>query len=172
MAKGTQTATAGFDYTFSVPKSVSVLWGVADAGTQALIVEAHHQAVAEVLDFMEREVAVTRAGRHRRRRRGRCRQTIVGVAADGVRPLGLPRRRPAAAHPRRHLQQGPAPTEDGRWRSLDRRPMFAAVVALSEHYNAVLADTLTRPFGVEWERRDRGTNRNPGLGAAPASPRS
>jgi hypothetical protein len=35
-------AVAGFDYTFSVPKSVSTLWAVADGGTQALIVQAHH----------------------------------------------------------------------------------------------------------------------------------
>uniref|UniRef100_UPI002D764D44 relaxase domain-containing protein n=1 Tax=Georgenia sp. H159 TaxID=3076115 RepID=UPI002D764D44 len=49
-ARGPQTATAGFDLTFSVPKSVSVLWGVADATTQELIVEAHHVAVAQVLD--------------------------------------------------------------------------------------------------------------------------
>lgn len=61
-ARGTRRAVAGFDYTFSVPKSVSVLWGVADAGTQALIAEAHHDAVAEVVDFMEREVAATRTG--------------------------------------------------------------------------------------------------------------
>lgn len=36
-----------------------MLWAVADAGTQALIAEAHHDAVAEVVDFMEREVAAT-----------------------------------------------------------------------------------------------------------------
>lgn len=29
--------------------------------------------------------------------------------------------------------------------------MHAAVVALSEHYNAVLADRLTRTFGLGWE---------------------
>ena len=56
------SGVAGYDYTFSVPKSVSALWGVADAGTQALIVGAHHEAVAEVLDFMEREVVSTRRG--------------------------------------------------------------------------------------------------------------
>ncbi len=50
---------------------------------------------------------------------------------------------------------------DGRWRSLDGRPMHAAVVALSEHYNAVLADRLTGTLGVEWEARDRGRDRNP-----------
>ena len=36
-------------------------------------------------------------------------------------------------------------------------PCTAAVVALSEHYNAVLADRLGRArLGVEWEARDRG----------------
>lgn len=55
-------AVAGYDFTFSLPKSASVLWGVADAATQARIAEAHHAAVAEVVAFMEREVAATRSG--------------------------------------------------------------------------------------------------------------
>lgn len=55
-------AVAGYDLTFSIPKSASVLWGVADGGTQALIVEAHHAAVADALDFLEREVVATRVG--------------------------------------------------------------------------------------------------------------
>src|SRR5690349_14018982 len=52
-------------------------------------------------------------------------------------------------------------TEDGRWRSLDGRPLHAAVVALSEHYNAVLADRLTRLLGIDWEQRTRGPERTP-----------
>ncbi len=36
-AKGARKAVAGFDFTFSIPKSASVLWAVADAGTQSLI---------------------------------------------------------------------------------------------------------------------------------------
>ena len=73
-------AVAGYDFTFSVPKSVSVLWGVADAGTQALIVDAHHAAVAEVLDFLEREVAAHADGR--RAGDGAVAQAdIVGIAA-------------------------------------------------------------------------------------------
>ena len=39
--------------------------------------------------------------------------------------------------------------------------MHAAVVALSEHYNAVLADRLTGTFGLGWEQRARGEDRNP-----------
>jgi conjugative relaxase-like TrwC/TraI family protein len=51
---------------------------------------------------------------------------------------------------------------DGRWRALDGRPVHASVVALSEHYNAVLADHLTTRLGVTWTRRDRGKDRNVG----------
>src|SRR5680860_388117 len=39
--------------------------------------------------------------------------------------------------------------------------MHAATVAVSELYNAVLADRLTGTFGLEWDARERGTNRNP-----------
>ena len=58
-------AVAGYDFTFSIPKSASVLWAVADAGTQALVAQAHHAAVAEVVAFMEREVASHARGRNR-----------------------------------------------------------------------------------------------------------
>ena len=34
--RGTRRAVAGFDYTFSVPKSVSVLWGVTDRARRIL----------------------------------------------------------------------------------------------------------------------------------------
>jgi conjugative relaxase-like TrwC/TraI family protein len=50
---------------------------------------------------------------------------------------------------------------DGKWRSLDGRPMHAAVVALSELHEAVFADHMTRTFGVSWEAREMGRDRNP-----------
>jgi conjugative relaxase-like TrwC/TraI family protein len=154
-----QTATAGFDYTFSVPKSVSVLWGVADAGSQALIVDAHHQAVSQVLAMLEREVAVTRAGANARDGAS-AHHDVVGVAATAYDHWDS-----RAGDPQLHthvvVSNKVRTVFDGRWRSLDSRPMFASVVALSEHYNAVLADILQRSFGLEWERRARGTNRHP-----------
>ncbi|TFD85277.1 relaxase domain-containing protein [Cryobacterium serini] len=53
---GRRRAVAGYDFTFSVPKSASILWGVGDATTQEVIVRAHHAAVGEVLADMKREV--------------------------------------------------------------------------------------------------------------------
>ena len=50
---------------------------------------------------------------------------------------------------------------DGKWRSLDGWPMHAAVVALSELHEAVFADHMTHTFGVSWEAREMGRDRNP-----------
>lgn len=61
-AKKQPQPVAGFDHTFSVPKSVSALWAVADGGMQAIIAGAHHAAIKDVLDLLERDVAMTRVG--------------------------------------------------------------------------------------------------------------
>jgi hypothetical protein len=58
---------------------------------------------------------------------------------------------------------------DGKWRSLDGRPMHAATVALSELHEAVFSDHLTRLFGVSWEAREKGRDRNPAWAVAVAS---
>jgi len=39
---------------------------------------------------------------------------------------------------------------DGRWRSLDSRALHHAAVALSELYDDLLADRLTRVANVAW----------------------
>jgi conjugative relaxase-like TrwC/TraI family protein len=164
---GSKRAVAGYDFTFSVPKSVSALWGVADAGTQALIVDAHHEAVAEVLDFLEREIATTRRGIDAGD--GAVAQAdIVGIIATAFDHWDS-RTGDPQLHTHVVISNKVKTAEDGRWRSLDGRPMHAAVVAISEHYNAVLADRITRAFGIEWEQRDRGKNRNAAWELEPVS---
>ena len=163
------SGVAGFDYTFSVPKSVSALWGVADAGTQALIVGAHHEAVAEVLGFMEREVVATRRGVVAGN--GAVMQAdVIGVAATAYdhwdSRLGDPQ-----LHTHVVISNKVKSTEDGRWRSLDGTAMYEANVPISEHYNAVLADRITRLFGIEWEQRERGAERNAAWELAPVPER-
>jgi conjugative relaxase-like TrwC/TraI family protein len=159
VAAGTRRAVAGYDFTFSVPKSVSVLWGVAAAGTQALILEAHHQAMEEVLAFLEREVATTRRGVDAGD--GAVAQAdVVGIVATAYdhwdSRVGDPQ-----LHTHVVISNKVKTAADGRWRSLDGRPLHAAVVALSAHYNAVLADRITDALGIEWEQRDRGKKHNP-----------
>jgi conjugative relaxase-like TrwC/TraI family protein len=158
-AAGSRQAVAGFDLTFSVPKSVSVLWGVADATTQERIVQAHHDSVADVLDYFEREVAATRTGVSDRD------GAVAQVEVAGVAAVAYDHYDSRAGDPQLHthlvVSNKVLTAWDQRWRSLDSRPVHAAVTALSAHYNAVLADRLGRDLGVEWEVRERGVDRNP-----------
>ena len=158
-ARGTRRAVAGYDFTFSVPKSVSVLWAVADGGTQALIARAHHAATDAVLDLLERDVAATRVGADAGE------GSVAHVDVHGVVATAYDHYDSRAGDPQLHTHVVVAnkvrAVHDGRWRTLAGRPLHQAVVALSEHYNAVLADHLTRDLGLAWQRRDRGERRNP-----------
>jgi hypothetical protein len=107
-----------------------------------------------VLALMEREVAATRVGDN----------GVAQVATRGLIATCYDHYDSRAADPQLHTHvvvANKVQGEDGRWRALDGRPMYAAVVALSEHYNALLADQLTRSLGVAFEQRNRGADRNP-----------
>ncbi|WP_246227218.1 MobF family relaxase [Propioniciclava coleopterorum] len=158
-ARSTRRAVAGFDFTFSIPKSASVLWAVADAGVQALIAEAHHRAVAEVVAFMEREVAATRTGATAGD------GAVAQVDVTGLIATAFDHFDSRAGDPHLHthvvISNKAKTVLDGKWRSLDGRPMHTAVVALSELHEAVFADHMTRTFGVSWEAREMGRDHNP-----------
>ena len=157
--RGQRRAVAGFDYTFSVPKSVSVLWGVADAGIQELIVQAHHDAINDVIGFMESQVLATRTGADMRD------GSVVQAPVSGALATSFDHWDSRAGDPQLHTHVVVAnrvrAVGDGKWRTVDSRPMHAAVVTMSALYNAVLADRLTRVLGVGWDARERGRDRNP-----------
>ncbi|MFT4081388.1 MAG: MobF family relaxase [Nocardioides sp.] len=155
VAKKPQTAVAGFDLTFSPPKSVSAVWGVADAGTQALIAQAHHAAMRDTLALLEERVAATRVGHG-----GIARMPIVGVIAAAFDHYDS-----RAADPQLHTHlvvSNKVQGVDGRWRTLDSRTLHRATVALSASYNAFLTDHTARLLGVSWGPVDRGKDRNTG----------
>lgn len=158
-AKAPRKAVAGFDFTFSIPKSASVLWAVSDAGTQSLIADAHHAAVAEMVAFIEREVAATRVGTAGRN------GAVAQADVTGVIATAFDHYDSRAGDPHLHthvvISNKVQTAHDGKWRSLDGRPLHAATVALSELHEAMFADHLTRAFGVDWEARDMGRDRNP-----------
>jgi len=157
--RGTRRAVAGFDFTFSVPKSVSAIWAVADAGTQSLIAEAHHAAVADLVAFLEREVAATRVGATGPD------GAVAHVDVAGVTAAAFDHYDSRSGDPQLHthvvISNKVMTVQDGRWRTLAGRPMHSAVVAVSELYNAALADRLTHALRLGWEARERGRDRNP-----------
>jgi conjugative relaxase-like TrwC/TraI family protein len=154
-ARDSRGAVAGFDLTFSVPKSVSVLWAVSDADVQRAIVTAHHQAVASTIRLIERDVARTRTGHG-----GSARVPVRGLIA-----AGFDHHDSRAGDPQLHTHVTIAnrvqAASDGQWRTLDSRSLYAASVAHSDTYDLLLADNLTRALGMEWEVRLRGRARNP-----------
>jgi conjugative relaxase-like TrwC/TraI family protein len=156
---GRRTAVAGFDLTFSPAKSVSVLWGLSDRNTQAIILGAHRAAMAETIQFIEDHIAATRMGTDAGN------GSIMQADVSGVIATAYDHWDSRAHDPQLHthlvIANKVRALADGKWRTLDSRALFNANVAFSEHYNAVLADRLTGALGVKWERRVRGKDRNP-----------
>lgn len=146
---------AGFDLTFSPPKSLSTLWGIADAQAQWLLAEAHHAAVRDALTLLEDRVAATRVGRG-----GIARLGVRGVVAVAFDHFDS-----RSGDPQLHTHlvvSNRVQGVDGKWRTLDSRTLHRATVALSATYNGYLVDHTARLLGVGWLPVDRGRDRNPG----------
>src|SRR5450755_2830444 len=60
---GARSTVAGFDLTFSAPKSVSVLFAIDDETVASALLASHERAVSVALAYLEREACWTRRGR-------------------------------------------------------------------------------------------------------------
>ena len=156
LAKPQSSAVAGFDLTFTPPKSVSTLWALADDGTQLAVLRAHRSAVDDALRFVERTALFTRTGH------AGCRQ----IATRGMLAAAFDHWDSRAGDPNLHTHvviankvQGP----DGSWRSVDSKALHHAVVTISEVYDDLLADELARRLPISWGWRHRGPRRLPGF---------
>jgi conjugative relaxase-like TrwC/TraI family protein len=134
---------AGFDLTFSAPKSVSVLFGVGDVRVREAVRVAHERAVVEAMGYMERSAALVRRGHG----------GVRLESADGLVAAAFRHRTSRAGDPQLHthvlvanLGRGP----DGRWSALDARQVYAHARVASFVYQAVLRGELTARLGVEW----------------------
>jgi len=139
----------GFDLTFSAPKSVSVLFGLGDAGLAREVREAHEAAVGAALDYMERQGAVARRGHGGT-------QSVLG---NGFVAAAFRHRTSRAGDPQLHthvlvanMTRGP----DGRWTALDARRLYVNAKTGGYLYQAQLRAELTRRLGVEWGPVHRG----------------
>ena len=134
---------AGFDLTFSAPKSVSVVFGLGDDDMRDAVRRGQDRAVKEAIGYLERSAAAVRRGH------GGARVEL----ADGLVAAAFRHRTSRAGDPQLHthvlvanLGRGP----DGRWSALDGRRLYAHARAASFVYQAVLRAELSRALGVEW----------------------
>jgi conjugative relaxase-like TrwC/TraI family protein len=147
-------AVAGFDLTFTAPKSASVLWALSDPKTQAAVVAAHRAAVDEALAFVEDRALFTRIGA----------RSCAQVPTRGLVAAAFDHWDTRNADPNLHTHvviANKVQGLDGRWRSVDSRALHHAVVAVSEIYDDLLADHLARDLPVTWSWRPRGPRRTP-----------
>jgi conjugative relaxase-like TrwC/TraI family protein len=140
---------AGFDLTFSPPKSVSVAWALADEGTKAVIDACHRRAVSRTLSWAEDHVFHSRSGHA-----GVVEEDVTGVVAASFTHWSS-----RADDPQLHdhvvIWNRARSVGDGRWRTLDSRAIFKATTTLSELHQGVLTDLLTEALGYGWEARSR-----------------
>ncbi|MFE4837383.1 MobF family relaxase [Arthrobacter sp. NPDC056691] len=145
-------AVVGFDLTFSVPKSVSVLWALSPRSIQDQILETHHQAVAATLQWLEASVVHTRAGRN----------GVAHIGTRGAIAAAFDHWESRAGDPQLHTHMVIANRiqriTDGAWVTLDSRTLYKAAVAASERYNGLLFDALSRNLGTETDFRKPAAN--------------
>ncbi|MDQ6752477.1 MAG: relaxase domain-containing protein [Actinomycetota bacterium] len=147
---------AGFDLTFSVPKSVSVLWALSPQPVRDKVLAAHHQAVHETLVWLEFRAIGTRTGRN----------GVAHVPVRGAIAAAFDHWESRAGDPQLHthlvIANRVQRITDGIWATLDSRALYKAVVAASEHYKGLLYDELRRNLGTETElRAPLSAERNP-----------
>ncbi|MDR6507722.1 MobF family relaxase [Arthrobacter oryzae] len=143
----TRHAVVGFDLTFSVPKSVSVLWALSPRGLQNEMLQTHHDAVSATLQWLETYVIHTRAGRN----------GVAHLGTRGALAAAFDHWESRAGDPQLHTHMVIANriqrVTDGAWVTLDSRTLYKAAVAASEHYNGLLFDALHRNLGTDTDVR-------------------
>ena len=135
---GTQLATShprrvpGFDLTFSVPKSVSVVYALGDPLVQAAVIDGCEAALAESMAWLEREACFVRRGTNNRENRPpiRPRFGTRRMVAEGFVAAQFPHRTSRLGDPHLHwhvLVANMARGIDGRWSGARRhRPVRGA----------------------------------------------
>ncbi|MBT8163712.1 MULTISPECIES: MobF family relaxase [Arthrobacter] len=152
----TRRAIAGFDLTFSVPKSVSVLWALSPRSLQDQILQTHHYAVNATLQWLEESVIHTRAGRN----------GVARIGTTGAIAAAFDHWESRSGDPQLHthlvIANRVQRITDGAWVTLDSRTLYKAAVAASEHYNGLLFDALHRHLGTDTDIREpAATTHNP-----------
>lgn len=149
-------ATSGFDFTFSPPKSVSMLWALGDNDTRKAIEEIHHQTVNHTLTWFENNALFTRDS------------TPGGgglVQTTGMLAAQFDHFDTRAGDPDLHthvaISNKVYDPEGGKWKSIDSRSSLRHIVAASARYNTLLMDQLSSKLGVAITARDMGEGKRP-----------
>ncbi|MFN2556078.1 MAG: MobF family relaxase, partial [Nitriliruptorales bacterium] len=134
----------GFDLTFRAPKSVSLLWGLSDRQVAGEVAAAHDAAVDAAIGYLERAAGFTRRGAG-----GTERVPTTGFVGAAFR-----HRTSRANDPLLHTHVLVAnlteTADDGVWRTMDSKALYAHARTAGFLYQAQLRYELTTRLGVSW----------------------
>lgn len=142
----------GYDLTFSSPKSVSVLWAVADEDVRAAIESAQEEAARFALGVLNERASFARRGKG-----GAVLEKVQLTGALFQHGESRPTERAdgtVAADPQLHTHAvvfNLAERSDGTWGALDGRHFFKWKMAAGALYRAHLAHALRSHLGVAIE---------------------
>lgn len=133
----------GWDFTFSAPKSVSIL---AQVGGDARLIVAHGRAVREATAWLEREAAGYRQLKNGEVRRVPSHNLVVALFQHDT-----SREQDPQLHTHAVIVNA-THRVDGSWASLDSKPLFEAKMAGGAVYRAALARQI-RELGYDIDTR-------------------
>jgi conjugative relaxase-like TrwC/TraI family protein len=151
LSKG-QQPVAGFDLTFSAPKSLSVAWAVVDPEAAALLEQAHQNAIDKTLAWLEDEVIHTRSGAG-----GIALHKTTGLIATRFRHWES-RDGDPQLHDHVVISNRVQAIGQGKWRTIDSKSLYKATMNASSQYDKALADELRR-LGFDLRERSSGQYR-------------
>jgi conjugative relaxase-like TrwC/TraI family protein len=139
----------GYALSFSPPKSVSILWALADRETSSAVRNAHDAAVEMALEFLQEHAAFTRRGRG----------GVVQVDTAGYMAAAFTHRTSRAGDPQLHTHVLVAnkvrAKSDGHWLALDGRELYQVQKAAGLVYKAGLRAELSARLNVGWTPIDK-----------------
>ena len=138
-----QHHAAGWDLTFSAPKSVSVLWALSDTDKRPVIEQAQRVAVAIATKHLEHTAAFARRGKGGAIREPTAGLTLAQFDHHTSRDLD----------PQLHTHVfvfNVAPRKDGTWGAIVSRELYKAQKSAGAVYRDTLATELDRHgYGIE-----------------------
>ena len=138
---------AGWDLTFSAPKSVSAIWATADSDLQHQIQQAHEEAVTAAMQYLQESGGITA----RRGKGGEILENAKLVAA--VFQHGTSREQDPQLHS--HVfTMNLAKREDGTWGGIQSLEIFKRKIEIGTFYRVALAEKLKElGFSIEQDNR-------------------
>ena len=145
---GKSDRQAGWDLTFSAPKSVSVFWATVPESVRAVVEEAHRYAVEQALAHLEKMAGITRRGKG-----GKIKERAALTFAlfqHGSSRADDPQLHLHAVLPNVGLRR------DGTAGALQSRDFFRLKMQLGALYQKALAAGLHSRLGLKMERAKTG----------------